>query len=119
MGTPAAVPLTARATYETDEILLIHVAGAVGITGLDTLQVTLAQALARRATLVVLDLGQVTALSSLGLGLLVRFRRDLARWNGRLTLVNCPDQIQQAIHNACVASLFEFARPVEDDVAVA
>ena len=78
------------------------------------MQLALTRVLARRPLLAVLDLSQLTSVSSLALGLLVRFRRDLGRWNGRVTIANCPVVIREVLQVTRLADFFEFHATVED-----
>jgi anti-anti-sigma factor len=64
--------------------------------------------------LAVLDLSQVTFLSSLGMGLLVRLSRDLGRWNGRVKIANCPPAIREALEVARLMDFFQFHATVDE-----
>src|SRR5262249_43896767 len=55
----------------------------------------LTRPLARRPPLVLLDFSELTLLSSLAMGLLVRFRRDLARWGGRVRIAGAPPSVRE------------------------
>jgi anti-anti-sigma factor len=109
-----SLPVPIQAPTGPDQRVLVRIEGAVGITGLDPLQVAFAEVLAHRAALAILDLERLTALSTLAMGMLVQFCRNLARWNGRVALANCPPRIREALQRASLAHLFEFTPTVED-----
>ena len=94
--------------------VLVRIAGDVGIAGLEQLEFAFARVIARRTRLAVLDLSQVTFLSSLGMGQLVRVRRDLGRWNGRVKIANCPPAIREALEAARLMDFFQFHATVDE-----
>lgn len=97
--------------------ILLRVEGEARTVGLDQLQFALARVIARRARLAVLDLALLTFLSSLAMGQLVRLRRDLDRWNGRVKIASCPPAIRTALEVARLADFFEFYATVEEAFA--
>src|SRR5262249_54491776 len=50
--------------------------------------------------LVLLDFSELTLLSSLAMGLLVRFRRDLARWGGRVRIAGAQPSVRESLEVA-------------------
>lgn len=97
----------------------VCVAGAAGTHNLDPLDFALLRMVARRPQLVVLDFSELTFLSSLAMGFLVRLHRDLARWGGRLRLAGTRPEVRESLEAARLADLFEFYATVADAVAVA
>ena len=94
--------------------VIVRIEGDVGIAGLEKLQFAFARVIARRTPLAVLDLSQVTSLSSLGMGQLVRLSRDLSRWKGRVTIANCPPAIREALEVARLMDFFQFHATVDE-----
>jgi anti-anti-sigma factor len=99
--------------------VLLCVAGAAGIAGLERLDFLLTRLLARRPPVVVLDLSGLSLLSSLAMGMLVRFRRDLARWGGRVTIAGACPAIRESLEVTGLADLFEIHTPAAGALAVA
>jgi anti-anti-sigma factor len=119
---PAAVPLGEKAKLiatliDLDGGVLVRVEGEARTFGLEQFQFVLARVIARRARLAVLDLALLTFLSSLAMGQLVRLRRDLDRWNGRVKIAGCPPLIREALEVARLADFFEFHGTVEEAFA--
>ena len=93
---PARESATVVATItDLDRGVLVRIEGDGAILGVEKLQLAFVQVTARRTPLAVLDLSLMTFLSSLGMGQLVRLRRDLGRWNGRVKIASCPPAIRQ------------------------
>jgi anti-anti-sigma factor len=97
--------------------LLLRVAGAAHTADLDPLEHGLARVLARRPSLVVVDIAGLTLLSSLAMGLLVGCRRDLVRWGGRVRLAGAAPSLREPLEAARLAELFDFHGTVADAVA--
>src|SRR5262245_4115406 len=79
---------------------LVCVNGAAGAADLGPLDFFLTRLLARRPPLVLLDFSELTLLSSLAMGLLVRFRRDLARWGGRVRIAGAQPSVRESLEVA-------------------
>jgi anti-anti-sigma factor len=94
--------------------VLVRIEGEAGIVGLEMLQFAFARLMARRPHLAILDLSQLTFLSSLAMGQLVRLHRDLNRWNGRVKIARCPAAIGEALDVAGLLGFFEFHATVEE-----
>jgi len=58
-------------------------------------------------TLVVLDLAELTFLSSLAMGALIEYRRGLGRRGVEVRLANVPAQVWLALESAGLGKLFE------------
>jgi anti-anti-sigma factor len=97
--------------------VLVRIEGEAGTVGLEKLQFAFARLIARRTRLAILDLAQLTFLSSLAMGQLVRLHRDLNRWNGRVKIASCPTAIREALDVAGLLGFFEFHATVEEALA--
>jgi anti-anti-sigma factor len=113
-----AAPLAAT-IIDLDCGVLVRVEGEACIVGLEMFQFALARVVARRARLAVLDLAQLTLVSSLAIGLLVRLQRDLNRWNGCVKIASCRPAIREALITAGLADFFGFHDSVEEAIAAA
>jgi anti-anti-sigma factor len=114
-ATPPQETATLVATIiDVDSGVIVRLEGQAGIVGLERLQFVFARVIARRTRLAVLDLTHLTSLSSLAMGQLVRLRRDLARWNGRVKIASCPPLIREVLEVARLASFFEYHATVEE-----
>jgi anti-anti-sigma factor len=99
---------------DLDGGVVVRIEGEAGIVGLDRLEFVFARVIARRTRLAVLDLAHLTCLSSLGMGQLLRLRRDLGRWDGHVKIASCPPLIREALEIAKLADFFEFHATVEE-----
>jgi anti-anti-sigma factor len=96
---------------------LVRLEGEANLTAVDQMQFALMRLIARRLSLAVLDLSGLTFLSSLGMGVLVRFRRDLARWGGRVLIAGVRPNVYESLQLTGLVPLFEFCATVEETVA--
>jgi anti-anti-sigma factor len=90
-----------------------------GVRAPDRMQFILMRLVARRVPLVVVDLSGLTFLSSLAMGALVGFRRDLGRWGGRVKLAAIPPLIYESLQTTRLPMLFEVCATVEEAQAAA
>jgi anti-anti-sigma factor len=97
--------------------VLVRLEGEAGILGLEKLQFAFARVIARRSRLAVLDLSQLTYVTSLAIGQLVRLQRDLGRWNGRVKIASCPAVIREVLEVVKVADFFGFHASVEEAIS--
>jgi anti-anti-sigma factor len=104
---------------EQERGVVVCLSGYAGSTNLHTLEFTLIRLSARRVPLAVLDLSGLTLLSSLAMGMLVRFNRDLGRWQGRVKLAGVPAHIREALETAMLTTLFEIHATAEDALTAA
>jgi anti-sigma B factor antagonist len=104
---------------DVDRAVVVSVAGAASTDNLQPLEFALARLLARRVRLAVIDCSAVTLLSSLAMGMLVRLRRDLGRWQGRVKLACLPPPILNTLQIAGLTELFEVHATVEEALATA
>lgn len=72
--------------------------------------------MAARPACVVLDLAGVGLVSSLVLGVLVSFRRGVARHGGRVFLVAVPAHVRETLEVTRLTELFEMAGCVEEAI---
>jgi anti-anti-sigma factor len=99
--------------------VIVRVEGEAGVVGIEQLGRACARVTARRASLAVLDLAELTFLSSLGMGQLVRLSRDMSRWGGRVTLAGCRPVIREALETARLGGFFECTASVEEAIPAA
>jgi anti-anti-sigma factor len=99
--------------------LLVSVHGTAGVANLDSLDSILTRVLATRPSLVVLDFVGLTMLSSLAMGMLISFRRSLARWGGRVKFASTSPSIRESLETARLTDLFELHATVEEAFASA
>jgi anti-anti-sigma factor len=99
--------------------VIIRVEGEAAVVGIETLEFACARATARRARPVVLHLAELTFLSSLAMGQLVRLSRDLSCWGGRVKLACCRPLIREALEAARLGSFFEFTASIEGAIPAA
>jgi len=106
---------------ETTWGVLLRLEGETGVHAMDRMQLILIlmRLVARRVPLVVVDLSGLTFLSSLAMGALVGFRRDLGRWGGRVKLVAIPPPIYESLEATRLHMLFEICATVEEARAAA
>jgi anti-sigma B factor antagonist len=104
---------------DVDRAVVVSVAGEASTDYLQPLEFALARVLARRVGLAVIDCSAVTLLSSLAMGMLVRLRRDLGRWQGRVKLACVPPPILNSLEVAGLTELFEVHATVEEALATA
>ncbi len=114
MSQPAALVCTS-----TDEPwgVLLKVAGPASTDQLRDLQIMVNKTVARRVKLVVVDLSELTFISSLAMGLFVSLRRDLGRWGGQTRLAAVPPLIHQAFDLARLTQILPIDATVEAAVA--
>jgi anti-anti-sigma factor len=108
-------PLVAT-IFDLDFGVIVRVEGEAGVVGIEQLGFACARVTARRAALAVLDLAELTFLSSLGMGQLVRLSRDMSRWGGRVKLAGCRPEIREALETARLGCFFEFTASVEEAI---
>jgi anti-anti-sigma factor len=96
--------------------VIIRLEGFATFDTLKQLHCALAQLIARRVALAVLDLSALTLLSSLAMGALVRLRRDLGRWGGQVRIGAASPSVYESLESAGLTQLFEFYATVEEAV---
>ena len=99
--------------------VLVRLEGEAGIHAVDRMQLILMRLVARRMPLVVVDLSGLTFLSSLAIGALVGFSRELGRFGGRVKLAAIPPLIYESLQTTRLPMLFEVCATVEEAQAAA
>jgi anti-anti-sigma factor len=102
--------------FELDFGVIVRLEGEAGVVGIEKLGFACARVVARRAPLAILDLAELTFLSSLAMGQLVRLSRDLARWGGRVKIACCRPLVRGALETARLGCFFEFTGSVEEAI---
>jgi anti-sigma B factor antagonist len=102
-----------------DRAVVVSLAGEASTDNLQPLEFALARLLARRVPLAVIDCSALTLLSSLAMGMLVRLRRDLGRWQGRVKFACLPPPILNTLQIAGLTELFEVHATLEEALATA
>jgi anti-anti-sigma factor len=105
---PTTAPLVEVAIRETPEEVVVRVKGEATVVAASTLDRSLLPLTARRPRLVTLDLSELRCLSTLAMGVLLRYRRAVVRAGGRVRLtVTLQPQVQEALGRAELLELFE------------
>ena len=94
--------------------VLLRLEGEAGVRAPDRMQFILMRLVARRIPLVVVDLSGLTFLSSLAIGALVGFSRELGRFGGRVKLAAVPPVIYESLKTSRLHMLFEVCATVEE-----
>jgi sulfate permease, SulP family len=87
---------------ETDGTSVVRLGGDAGFPGADRLADALAAVAARRPRRVVIDLSDLTFISSLAIGVLVTFKYRLIRQGGAIMLVGARPRIEETLRAARV-----------------
>jgi anti-anti-sigma factor len=90
----------------TPEVVFVRIAGEAALHTVDYLDFVLMRLSACRPCVVRFDLSELTFLSSLAMGLLVRFQRSLARVGGFTEIVGAQPLIHEALFVAGIAERF-------------
>ena len=93
--------------------LLVAIRGEASVEQAEVLSAQLLRVFLEAHALVVLDLAELTAISSLAMRALVEFRRALCRRGGAVRLANVPAQVWLALESAGLGQLFE-PMPLEE-----
>ena len=91
---------------ELDRGVLVKIVGDAGVTQVAKLEHELSMVMLRRPPLVVLDMAQLSFVSSLGMGALVSFRRSVTNKGGQVRLANVPPMIRDGFRRARLDLLF-------------
>jgi anti-anti-sigma factor len=93
---------------------VVRLDGVADVGTVGRLEMALLSIRARRLTLVILDLKDLTSISSLFIGALVALRRDLGRWGGCVRIRGASLPICEAFETAGLMDVFEFCDSVEN-----
>ena len=99
---------------ETQPGLIVRIEGEAGYLTADALQGPLTRLLAKRPPLVVFDLAELTLIASLLLGVLLYFRRALARHGGHVKLAALQPAVRETFETAGLLALFEASETVAE-----
>jgi anti-sigma B factor antagonist len=102
---------------EAGQAVVVRLEGEVRVLEVPRLQVPLMQLVARKVPLVVLDLADLTFISSLAIGALVGLRRDLGRFGGRVRMAGVRPAVAEVLESTRVGTLFASYATVEEAVA--
>jgi len=102
---------------DTPTCVVVRLEGMPNTETVQQMQFALMRLIARRTSLAVLDLSELMFLTSLAMGCLVSFRRDLARWDGRVKLAGVRPEVHEALALSRLSELFEFCPSVEAAMA--
>jgi anti-anti-sigma factor len=87
--------------------LLVAIAGEASFDQAEVISAQLLRIPLEGYSLVVLNLAELTFLSSLAMGALIEYRRGLARRGVEIRLANVPAQVWLALESAGLGKLFE------------
>jgi anti-anti-sigma factor len=106
-------PLTIT-TSDLAEGVVVRLEGKADISAGDVMRFALMRLVAQRVPLAVLDLSGLIFISSLGMGILVTFRRDIGRWDGRVRIAGAQTLVLESLKAAGLTDLFDFHGTVEE-----
>jgi anti-anti-sigma factor len=102
------VPRIEVGVTEAPGELIVRIAGKGCVGQADTLAAGLRRPSARRPALVTLDLSGLSCVSSLAMGVLVRFRHGVVRGGGRVRLAgSLQEPVRAAVERAGLLALFD------------
>lgn len=104
---------------EVPQGAVVRASGELGTAEVDLLALHLTRLAALRAPLVVFDLSGVTFVSSLALGLLVRFQRGQTRCGRAVALAALQPGVAEAVRVTGLDELFPIFTGVDDALAAA
>ena len=93
-------------TRNEGETVVVALVGAAGLGGAEALERELTTLSARRPPRGVFDLSQLTFISSMGIGVLVGFQRDVTAWHGTMALAGATDNVATALRRCRLDELF-------------
>lgn len=113
--------LTIKAVENKPRVFVVSLAGSLDSTTAPALETKLAYLLAEgEAKIVTLDLAELTFISSMGIRIIFKTRKDLARAGGYLCLARIPPPIQKALEIVeALPSMQIFASIAEMDAYLA
>ena len=97
--------------------VVAQIIGEAGVADVDALELQLRKVAASRSPLVVLDLSQLRFISSLGMGILVAFRKGIVRENHKMRVAGMQPMVAEAFAHARLGDVFESYPTVEAAVA--
>lgn len=103
-------------TIDLPEAVVVKISGEAKID-VSSMDRQFLRLLARRPPLVVLDLSELSFCSSLGMGSLMAFRRDIVRCGCRLALAGIQPFVKESFQRACLLPMFEVHETLEGALA--
>jgi anti-anti-sigma factor len=103
---------------QTRQGFLVRFGGEGGYLAGDALQGRLTPLMAHRPQLVVFDLAELALVASLVLGVLVGFRRALARHGGQVKLACLQPAVRETFQTAGLLGLFEVTATLDEALSV-
>jgi anti-anti-sigma factor len=95
------------AIHEGHDRAVVHLGGVVGSSEATELDLRLTFLITRRPVRVVFDLAGLRLIGSLGLGVLLAFRRGLLRRGGRMSLAPVRPEVAALLAQAGLDEMFE------------
>jgi anti-anti-sigma factor len=102
---------------EVSGAVVVRLAGEAPVVEVAPLQLSFARLVVRRVPVVVLDLSELTYISSLALGAVLALRRDLGRFGGRIAIAGARSRVYGVLETTRLHTLFESHATVEEALA--
>ena len=118
MNAPASKSLQLEVTQQGDATV-VKVSGSVGLSDADQLRERLEALAADRCPVIVLDLGEMDFICSLGLGAIITGHLKCRHHQGQIRLAKPTDQVRELLQTTRLTQLFGVYGSVEDAVAKA
>jgi anti-anti-sigma factor len=97
--------------------LVIRIAGEAGVDNVESLADGLMKFCAQKPKLVVFDLSGLDFIASMGMGVLMAFRQELARSGGIVRVAAAQPMVLDAFKRACLNALFNTCASVDEALA--
>lgn len=104
---------TVRVERPESQVVVLYLAGAIGMTESSRLMDYLEQVLAQVPRLLIMDLSELHFITSMGLGTLISTHSKLAKLGGTLKLVNPSRHVQEILEITNLTKLFPVFSSVE------
>src|SRR4051794_5498464 len=88
-------------------VVVAEIVGDAGVDHVEELEQNLKKLMAQKPAVLVLDLSKLTYISSIGFGVLIRFRNHLIEQGGKLKLAALNAKIVEAFNTARLSQVFE------------
>jgi anti-anti-sigma factor len=103
---------------ERPEALVVHIEGELGLPPTtDIFQKEFIGVLARRPSLVILDLSKLLFLSSLGIGILLDAQHNVVRHGGKARVSGAPPAIKDVFERTRLVKAFTFFETIDEALA--
>jgi anti-sigma B factor antagonist len=101
-------------TSHRNEALVISLIGAGDLPGSQTLDKNMLALLAQRPTRVIFDLSELTFISSIFMGSLIRFRQTIGHVKGKVVICSATESVLDALRRARLDQVFEIYPTIDD-----